>query len=158
MCPDYSGGMVGLIGIYAPGVRGTGSVGAEIFPVFDRCVASASFDRDGKLLLREIDALDTICRDLSLTQFSSFGDNREIPADFSGEPEDLKEVLGESDEWFEIDDGLKTIDGLVRAIAKSPETAVPLENPEEVRSDLEALADCLRAARSANVRFRLGIG
>ena len=42
------------------------------------------------------------------------------PKDFEGDPDELKEILGEWDEWFSIDDGLKTIDGLIPAIKNDP--------------------------------------
>jgi len=132
-------------------------VGAELFPVFNPRVAGASFDADGKILLREHAALDSIARDLNLTPFTAFGDNREVPEDFDGDPDELDEVLGEWNEWFSIDEGLKTIEGLVEAIRSDLDMAERLEEPDHVRSHLECLAACLRIAREENAQFRLEI-
>ena len=129
-------------------------MGAEVFPVFNPRVPAASFDADGKLLLREHAALDSIALDLDLAPFTMYGDNREVPEDFDGHPDD---ILGEWDEWFSIDDGLKTIDGLIAAIKNDPRMAGRLDDPNFIRSDLEALANCLRVAREKNARFRIEV-
>ena len=132
-------------------------MGAEVFPVFNPRVSAASFDADGKLLLREHEALDSIANDLNLTPFTAYGDNRDVPADFDGDPDELDGNLGEWDGWFWIDDGLKTIDGLVNAIKNDPDMAGRLEDPDYIRSDLEDLATCLRIAQEKNAQFRLDI-
>jgi hypothetical protein len=69
---------------------------SEVVPAFDPPIEGLVFDRDGKLLLREHEALDGIAIEHGLTPFSDFGDNREVPADFDGDPDELQELLGES--------------------------------------------------------------
>lgn len=133
-------------------------MGAEVFPVFNPRIAAASFDADGKLLLREHAALDSIARDLGLAPFTSFGDNRGVPDDFDGDPDELDEVLGEWDEWFSIDDGLKTIDGLIQAIENDADMAARIEEPDYIRADLQELAKCLQIARTQCDQFRLEVG
>ncbi|EMI46619.1 hypothetical protein RRSWK_00858 [Rhodopirellula sp. SWK7] len=132
-------------------------MGAEVFPVFHPRVPAASFDAGGKLLLREHATLDSIARELNLAPFTAYGDNREVPEDFDGDPDELNDALGEWDEWFSIDDGLKTIDGLIAAIKIDPQVAGRLDDPESIWSDLESLARCLRIAREQNARFRLEV-
>ncbi len=102
-------------------------------------------------------ALDDIARDLDLAPLSAYGENREVPERFEGDPDELEEILGEWDEWFSIDDGLKTIDGLITAIRNDPCMASRLQEPDYVCSDLEALASCLRVAREENAQFRLEV-
>lgn len=132
-------------------------MGAEVFPVFNPRVPAASFDSDGKLLLQEHAALDEIAANLGLTPFTGFGDNREVPEDFDGDPDDLDDILGEWDEWFSIDDGLRTIEGLINAIRNDPAMAGDLEEPDLIQSDLGELASCLRTAREGNAQFRLEV-
>jgi hypothetical protein len=138
-------------------LQGFHVVGAEVFPVFHPRVPAASFDADGKLLLSEHAALDSIARELSLTPFTAFGDNREAPEDFDGDPDELNEILGEWNEWFSIDDGLKTIDGLIVAIKTDPKMAGRLEDPDCICSDLESLANCLQIASKENAQFRFEV-
>lgn len=133
-------------------------MGAEVFPVFNPPVAAASFDADGKLFLCEHTALDSIARDIGLALFTAFGDNREVPEDFNGDPDELDEVLGgDWDEWFSIDDGLRTIEGLIHAIENDADMAGRLENPDYIRADLQELAKRLRIAREENAEFRLEV-
>lgn len=132
-------------------------MGAEVYPVFNPRVAAASFNADGKLLLREHAALDGIARKLGLAPFTAFGDNRDVPEDFDGDPDELDEILGEWDEWFSIDDGLRTIDGLIQAIENDADMAARIEDPDDICADLQELAKCLRIARDQNARFRLEV-
>ncbi|TWT87795.1 hypothetical protein [Stieleria varia] len=132
-------------------------MGAEVYPVFHPRVPAASFDADGKLLLREHAALDSIARELSLTPFTAFGDNRDVPEDFDGDPDELDEILGEWDEWFSIDDGLETIDGMIAAIKTDPKMAGRFEEPDCICSVLESLANCLRIARNEYAQFRFEV-
>lgn len=101
--------------------------------------------------------LDDIARDLEFAALSAYGENREIPEVFEGDPDELEEILGGWDKWFSIEDGLKTIDGLITAIRNDPRMASRLLEPDYVCSDLEALASCLRIAREENAQFRLEV-
>lgn len=133
-------------------------MGTEVYPVFKPRVPEATFDSDGKAILREHIALDNIASERRLTPLSSFGDNREIPEDFDGDPDELEELLGEWEEWFSIDDGLKTVDGLIHAIRNDRQIGVRIAAPQSVIEGLESLAACLRVALEKNgVLFRLEI-
>jgi len=133
-------------------------VSAEIFPVFNSSVPSADFDAYGGLLLQEFESLDRVAADLGLTRFSVFGDNREIPDDFEGELDELDDALGEWDEWFSIDDGLRTIDGIVEAVKSDPDKAAVFQEPHHIVSDLESLSRSLRIAKEHGAQFRLEAG
>ena len=61
-------------------------MGLGVYPVFQPRVPEAKFRNDGKLLLQEYEKLDELAVKLGLKRFSSFGDNREIPEDFDGDP------------------------------------------------------------------------
>jgi len=133
-------------------------MGAEIYPTFNPNVPSARFDADGKQLLREIEALDELSASAQLPPISSFADNRPIPDNFDGHPEDLVDILGEWDEWFSVDDGLRAIDGLIAMLKSDADARSKLEEPEYVLGDLECLASSLRTAREHHAEFRLEVG
>jgi hypothetical protein len=134
------------------------SVSAEVFPVFNPSVPSADFDAHGGLLLQEFESLDRIAADLELTLFGMFGDNREIPDDFDGDLDELDDSLGEWEEWFSIDDGLRTIDGIIEAVNSDPDKAALFQEPHHIVSDLESLSRSLRLAKDHGAQFRLEAG
>lgn len=131
---------------------------AEVFPVFNPSVPAASFNGDGKLLLQEHELLDEIALALNLKPFTAFGDTREIPEDFDGDADDLDELLGEWNEWFSIEEGLETIEGLADFIESDPDINHQIEQADLVLSDLRELVNCLRTASLKNARFRFEIG
>ena len=133
-------------------------MGVEMFPVFNPDVPEAQFRNDGKLLLSEHRKLDDMALENGLTPFSAFGDNRDIPEDFDGDLSELEELLGEWNDWFSIDDGLKTIEGLVAVIEDHPETAKRLREPKYIVDDLKSLVECLRIAQAKGVKFRFEVG
>ena len=130
-------------------------MGVGIFPVFEPPVPGADFDGDGKLLVRESAKLDRIAISQGLKRLSAFGDNREVPEGFRGDPEELDEILGPWDEWFPVTEGLRTVEGLIRIIRSSSKTAAKLDDPVGVLEELEELARCLRMAKKEDSQFRL---
>lgn len=130
-------------------------MGVEIFPEFKPSVRGAKFNADGKLLARVFEQLDRIAASHGLQKFSAFGDNREIPDDFEGDPDELDELLGPCDVWYPVKDGLKTIEGLIECIKTDPKTARKVKEPQGVVEALEELARCLHVAAKKNAKFRL---
>jgi hypothetical protein len=137
-------------------VEGGASVGVAIYPVFKPTVDEASFDYDGgKLLARYFDKLDAVAEAVGAPAFTSFGDNRPIPEDFDGDPDDLGEAMGPWDEWFPIDDGLRTVEGLISAIESGIRQAKSLKQKDDIVDVLRELASCLRKAKKRGARFHL---
>lgn len=132
-------------------------MGVGIYPIF-RPSVSVEFDCDGKQLLREYEALDAIASSLNLSSFSGFGDDRDIPAEFDGSPEELEEMLGERNEWSSLDEGLQTIDGILEEIRSNPSAADSLVDRHAIEEELASLAACLRHAQPLAQHFRLEIG
>jgi hypothetical protein len=133
-------------------------MGVEFYPVFKPRVAAAEFANDGKLLLAEHQTLDAIASDLGVNPFTAFCDNRDVPDDFDGDTDadadDLEELLGDWDEWFSIENGLKTIDSLITAIEGDTEIASRFESAEYILEDLKELSAFFSAFRPACVLHR----
>ncbi len=132
-------------------------MGVGIYPCFRPHIPEAAFDCDGKVLLAEYEFLDEIAFELGLAPLSSFGDNRPIPEDFDGNPDELTTILGPWDEWFAIHDGAKTVDGLIEALSngairrnKSPHCAI-------IIVELQELQRCFQAALEKQVMFRFEV-
>lgn len=123
-------------------------MGIGIYPVFLPDVPNASFLGDGKLLAAEFQRLDDIARAADVRPFTSFGDNRPVPEDFDGDPDELEDLLGEWDEWFSPADGLHTLDALIAALASDPDA-------DDLLYEVNELARCLRVAAAAGAQFRL---
>lgn len=109
-------------------------MGVGIYPIFRPSVSVESYC-DGKQLLREYEALDAIGSRLHLSPFSGFGDNRAIPAEFDGSPEELEDMLGEWNEWSSIGEGLRTIEGILEEIRNNPSAAESLIDRHAVEEE-----------------------
>jgi hypothetical protein len=122
-----------------------------IYPVFNPRVRGVVFGRDGKSLARAVHSLDAIARAGGLTPLSGFMDNRPVPEEFDGDPDELGELLGPWEEWFPIAEGIRTVEGMLTAITSTVGNA-------EIVDELEGLASCLHAAGSGATLFRLELG
>lgn len=125
-----------------------------IFPTFDRKVKVIT-RTTGEFLGSNFEILDILAEAIGLIPFSSFGDNREIPDDFDGPPSELDDILGEWDDWFEIENGLSTVDGLADAIEGNDEFRIRVPAPEAVVVELRDLSAQLREAGKQGAKFRL---
>jgi len=115
--------------------------------------AAASDARGGKALLYYQRQIDNLASDLGLTALSTFfsRDPRAI-ADYlrdQGVEPDMDELPDE--EWFEPEDGLATIRGLLAALRDDPSAA---PEPTKIIADLEGIERALESA--GGVRFHLG--
>ncbi len=81
-----------------------------------------------------------------------------VPDDFDGDPDALDEILGEWDEWFPIEQGLKSIESLIRVIEADPKISTKFESADYVLADLKSLAASLMIADAEGAQFRLEVG
>jgi len=126
-----------------------------IYPVFQPELTGTKYDVLGERLAANFMVLDKIARAARLKPFTAFGDNRPIPKDFDGDPDDLVEVMGEWTEWFEPAEGQAAMQALADHIKASPKAAQRLDESAGVVEELEEMARVLRAAASEVIRFRL---
>ncbi len=126
-----------------------------IYPVFQPKLKSTKFDAHGEVLAANFEVLDKIARSAKLTVFTAFADNRPIPEDFDGDPDELAEVMGEWTEWFDAAKGQAAMQTLADHIKKSPKAAKRLDQPARVVSELEEMARVLGTAAAQGVQFRL---
>ena len=124
-------------------------------PAFDPKIP-AHFEGDGASLFHHAALLDAIAEEQGVPLLTSFADDREPPPDFDGYPEDLAEALGPWRAWFSPTDGLRCVEGLLRAL-EDPDVQTRFARTDGVLADLEYLEDVLAIAKKKNARFRLEI-
>jgi hypothetical protein len=126
-----------------------------IYPVFEPKLTGTAFDALGEVLASNFEALDKIARSAKLTPFTAFADNRPVPDDFDGDPDELAAVLGEWTEWFDPAEGREAMQALAGHIKTSPKAAKRLGGADEVVAELEEMARVLGVAAAQGARFRL---
>jgi hypothetical protein len=126
-----------------------------IYPVFKPKMKGKKFDALGEVLAANFETLDKIARSANLTTFTAFADNRPVPEDFDGDPDELAEVMGEWTEWFDPAEAQEAIQALANHIRTSPKAAKRLDEPAGVVEELEEMARVLEAAAAQGIRFRL---
>ncbi len=126
-----------------------------IYPEFDPNLRGTKFDALGEVLGANLEVLDKIARSAKLTPCTAFADNRPIPDDFDGDPDELAEVLGEWTEWFDPAVGQAAMQALADHIKASPKAAKRLDGSAGVVEELEEMARVLGVATTQRVRFRL---
>jgi len=128
-------------------------MGAGLWPVFNP-PRDATPDFDGGLLLNYLEELDELASAIGARAVSSFGDNREVPDGFDGDPDELDELLGPWQDWFSIADGERCFNQLATALT-APAHAARFEHAEHLREELLDLVRCLERAPGDGERFRL---
>ena len=126
-----------------------------VYPVFNPKVTGTKFKSLGEVLADNCRALDRIARSAKLTPFTAFADNRPIPDDFDGDPDELAEVMGEWTEWFDPASGRVAMLAIMERIKSSPSAAKRLDDPEGVIAELEEMARVLDVAARKGAQFRL---
>lgn len=126
-----------------------------IYPVFLPKLTGTQFDALGEVLAANVEALDIIARSAKLTPLTAFADNRPIPEDFEGDPDELAEVMGESNEWFDPAEGRTAMQALADHIKANPSAPRRLNYSADIAAELEEMARVLGAAATQGVRFRL---
>ena len=126
-----------------------------IYPVFNPPVPEAKFDGLGEVLAMQFEALDALAREHGITSLTSFGDTREVPADFDGPPEDLEQVMGPWEHWFACHEGRLAFEALARLINTDPAAAQSLKAPDAVVHELLGIAQALSVGETRGAQFRL---
>ena len=126
-----------------------------IYPGFEPGLHDAKFDALGEVLARSFPTLDKIADAYGLTRFTAFADNREVPDDFDGPPDELEELLGPWNEWFDPEKGRVAFRVLAKLIGSTPEVAKNLEDSEHVVEELEELVRVLEIAHKEGAKFQL---
>lgn len=124
-------------------------------PAFEPKI-DAAFEGDGASLFHNAAMLDALAEERGAPPLTTFADNREPPPDFDGFPEELVEAIGPWSAWFEVDDGLRCVDGLLDALA-DPDTRAKIPFVDGVLEDLDALRAVLLVAKKRKARFRLEV-
>jgi hypothetical protein len=126
-----------------------------IYPVFRPKLARTRLRWLGEVLAMNLEPLDAIAREAKLTPLTTFADNRPVPKDFDGDPDELAEVLGEWTEWFDAAVGQAAMQALVDHLKANPEAAARLAEVSGVVAELEDIARVLAVATAQGVKFRL---
>jgi hypothetical protein len=123
-----------------------------IFPVFKPKLQGTQPKTLGETLVADLDDLEELAEKEELTPLSAFMDNREVPDDFDGAPEDLDEAMGSWDEWFVPRDGIAAIEALAASVSDLPHAT-------ELEEELLDIARVLKAAaKKRGMKFRLELG
>jgi len=115
----------------------------------------AAFKALGEVLAQELDALEQIAADRGLTPLSTFSDQRQVPDDFDGAPEDLDDLIGPCTDWFDPAIGAAAVARLIDVLRAPSVAANGLAERDAVIEELTALKACLEKARHTDTKFRL---
>jgi hypothetical protein len=126
-----------------------------IYPRFERDLEGAVRQTSGEGLAANLETLDEIAEAARLTPLTAFADNRPIPEDFDGDPDELAELMGECKEWYDPSLGQIAIQALANYIKGNQQAAKRLEDPSWVIDELEELSNALGEAAKYGVKFRL---
>lgn len=130
-------------------------MGLTLYPVFDPPI-DIDNETTGEFLACSFEAIDLAAERLGLAPLTAFADNRAIPEDFAGDPDELEEIMGPCSDWFDAVAGQAALNALANAMSTNPAEFEDLEThrtavPEELRD----LAQVLGQAAAAGARFRL---
>jgi hypothetical protein len=126
-----------------------------IYPVFRPKLPAAQFRVLGEVLAAECMTLHSIAEANGIASITSFGDNREIPDNFDGTPEELDELLGPFDDWYEADDAIAAFDAMLELIRTNPYETRAIDDPDNVAKELEELVRVLTIAHRSGSLFHL---
>ena len=126
-----------------------------LYPVFEPKLPGTRLEALGEALAGNVGVLDRIARKAKLTPITAFADNRPVPDDFDGDPDDLAEVLGPWTEWFDPADGRVAFAALADHIRANPKAASRLDDAAVVLEELDETVRVLAVAETGGVRFRL---
>lgn len=99
--------------------------------------------------------LDRIADSHGITRITAFADDRSVPEEFDGPPEELDDLLGPWDAWFEPGAGRVATQALADLIREKPQVSEKLEDAAEVVFELQELIRVLGIAEKQGARFRL---
>jgi hypothetical protein len=133
-------------------------MGLSVRPVFEKPLNLPRTESTGEFLGASFEALDEIALENNLSPLSAFGDTREVPDDFDGDPDTLDEVIGPCTDWFDSSKGVASLSRLQDLLATRKELASRLDGPGEVIAELQDLVRQLQVAAAKGIRFRLELG
>lgn len=123
-----------------------------VVPAFKPKLHGTQVTTLGETLAADLDDIEELAETHELTPLSAFMDNREVPDDFDGAPEELDEAIGAWNEWFEPAAGADALEALAASVGD-------LEHGEAIASELYDIARVLRvAAKKTGMKFRLELG
>lgn len=125
-----------------------------LWPAFDPPLDDLERRLDGHGLVRAAELCDELAETLGVTPLFAFCDMREVPEDFEGDADDLEELLGPWEEWFDAAEGRETVASLI-PVFTLPEVIAEVHDKDLIIADLTELLRCLEAAVKAGARFRL---
>lgn len=88
--------------------------------------APAELLEGGEALLDALEDLDQAAAEAGLRAPGDFGDSREIPEDFDGDLDDLRELMGPSTEWFDAAEAAAEFEALAPEVAGAPDLVAAL--------------------------------
>ena len=127
-----------------------------LIPIFQPEDAS-SFDELGEVLAHEYEMLERLADDAGITPLSTFADQREVPPDFDGSPEDLEELIGACNDWYDASMGAAAVSRIIDRLSFEETLAGELGDREPLLKELYALKVSLERAAKNNAKFRLGM-
>jgi hypothetical protein len=127
-------------------------MGQLLFPVFEKPIDTPATKTTGELLAASLDEVEAIAEEQEIPGLFAFGDQREIPDDFEGNPDELDEVMGPCTDWYDAKAGASAMRALGKLLVKSG-----MADAKELSEELEDLAVLLEAAAVKGVRFRLDL-
>jgi len=107
---------------------------------------------DSQLLAYSIDRIESLAARHNLTPLSTYMDNRDVPEDFDGTPEDLLETMGPFDLWFDPRQAASKLAELAKATATAT-----IEYNTDIAREIAAIANILQANPARRFHFDMAI-
>lgn len=130
-------------------------MGLTIYPEFEQEIPEIQRETTGEMLAAFCYDLDEIAEMAGLVPIGRFADNREVPDDFDGDPDELDQVMEEWTEWFPSEEGLAAFTTLSTYLKEHPSAAGPTSHIPEVVLELDDCARQIKVAAEKGIRFRL---
>jgi hypothetical protein len=131
-------------------------MGVGLIPLYEPQVAKeAQFDGDGKGLADEYATLNKIAVEAGLHPLSRFSSNPDGTYEDHSSQEAGALPATAQITYYAIDEGLRTVEGLIQEIRSAPKVATRLSDSAYTLDELEELARSLREAKRGGSRFCL---
>jgi hypothetical protein len=128
-----------------------------LYPEFQPKVANSAYGDEGKVLLSEMDVLSKLAVDAGVKLLMAFGDNREIPEGFDGDPDELEDLMGPFDEWFPATEGLASVEGILALVRSTKKIKWVRYDRDTVMGALELVRDWLNDGAKVKAKFRFEV-
>jgi len=91
----------------------------------------------GEILIDGLEIIDEVAAAAELRGLSDYADTRDVPEDFEGDLDDLRELLGPPTEWHDATDAAADLEGVAGALGEGEGGVLA----EAVRSVARALRE-----------------